>query len=554
VKPLTITRAFVAVAVFASVVASPAWADVARPYDHHWAAEEMYAGDAGATSVTTLQDSVTMRLDQGEWKGTINYADVMGIKDMSGAVASQVSHITLALEGSALEGGASIGGRFDGTATLKVSSAPSLQAASSASKVDAPGDTAVYDVSGFWAAQLDGDKASGHLFFQSARPQDGSEGELREADWFNRVSSTTPGSMGEPQPFTVVVEGLSSATGTSKPVAQTKPRQTRPSKPPVQPSAMSYILRGLRGAALSTPVPVTTEMAYAARALRDASPAGATKLPAGSVAIDIDVAGATLDAKNRAVGLLGVDAPKGPEAAAAGKSFSALVASFPSHAAPAEDQDAGLALAKRLEAALNAHPGIPGAAAIGADAAAIPAGADPGVVRQLRAWVAVAEALATQPGVSTLATVRAVSSRIAEKPVPTSGPLADAVLAAADSPRAPASAVRVAQFARDAALDTSSTAEGRSPVQRAFAVLKAQGQVTPAIVWTQAGAENGVSPVSWLAYRRADGTLFWLAGPDGPVAIRESGVHGWAWNGQRAVVVDAGRAGRFLSAIELVTP
>lgn len=533
---------------------APAFGEVARPYDHRWAAEEMYSGDAGATAVTTLQDSVTMRVDKGTWKGAITYADVMGIKDPSGAVASQVSHISLALEGSALEGGSSIGGRFDGTARLTVSSAPSLQAASSASKADAPGDTAVYDVSGFWAAQLDGDKATGHLYFQSARAQDGSEGELREADWFNRVSSTTPGSMGDPQPFSVVVEGLSAAGGGSRPAASAKPQARQTAKPAVQPSMMSYIVRGLSGAALSTPVPVTTEMAYAARALRDSAPEGATKLPAGSVAIDIDVAGATLDAKNRAVGLLGVDAPKGAEATAAGKAFSALVASAPTRQATAEDQDAGIALAKRLEAALNAHPGTPGAAALGADAAAVPAGADPATVRQLRAWVAAAEALATQPGVSTLGPVHAVSALIAEKPVPTSGAMADAVLAAADSPKAPPSAVRVADFVRDASLDTSSSTAGRSPVQRAFAALKAQGQVTPAIVWTEAGADKSVSPASWLAYRRADGTLFWLAGPDGQVAIREAGVHGWAWNGQRAAVVDSGRAGRFLSAIDLVTP
>jgi len=54
-------------------------------------------------------------------------------------------------------------------------------------------------------------------------------------------------------------------------------------------------------------------------------------------------------------------------------------------------------------------------------------------------------------------------------------------------------------------------------------------------------------PDAWLAYRRDDGRLFWLAGEDGRRALTDGSLRGWGWSKERVAVVDTTRPGRVLA-------
>jgi len=169
------------------------------------------------------------------------------------------------------------------------------------------------------------------------------------------------------------------------------------------------------------------------------------------------------------------------------------------------------------------------------------------------------------------------------------GPLADAILVAAQIPRAPADAKVVTRFihgdahdvdavaaisearpstlstvpaaadpatAAGPAVDTAKVSEADLSVPHDVLSIVARDAASdggaPAVSWEATdGVRQRVAPATWLAYLRRDGRVFWLAGEDGPVALTNARLDGWAWSARRAHLVDARDVGSVLSTIEL---
>lgn len=506
------------------------------PYDHVWQIEGTYVGDAGTTRRSVTTDRMTLTFSEGVWSGVVQLADVLAIQESSGFTQSQAASITLTLDGTPAEGGTAAAGRFTGVAELRTREAASLDDALSRS---ASGALAVYDVSGFWAARLDQDVAEGQIVYQSARRRAGSKGPLRDAEWFNRASEEGIDATGQPQPFMVAVEGIDPASGGSNPTTSS------PAEKPVdRPSFFHYVARGLRGAQTERPLTVGASQAAAARALKDARPGGATQLPADALAIDGDVSGAYLDAKNRAAGLLDERmVPSGAVSDRARAEVKALYDSAPGRRAPGESVDASTYYRDLLSQTLKGAGPIDGVDLLLGDLANVTPGADTDTVVRLRALLAAAESVAGgfPARGNVVSTSAGAAERVASAPIPQEGPLADAVLAAADDPATPASARDVARFEPVPSLDASGTAAGSAIPNRVLAVAGSDGP--PAALSWSAGAST-VQPESWLAYRRADGAVYWLAGPAGQAALTDSTLSGWAWRSPRSSLVDPSHVGR----------
>lgn len=534
--------------VLALALAVPPAVGFAAPapaYDHRWAAEAMLVGSLGATQRTVLEDGMRLAYSAGTYSGTVVYRDVLGMSEPAG-ITSQVSDIHLTLTGGPLEGGSSAGGTFVGTAVLVTRQASSLSEAASADITRVGGGERVtYDVAGHWAARLTNTSASGELVYESVRAQSAPGTTGRDAAWFNRASTANPDGLGEGQPFAVAVTGLENRRDGSTASTRTAPEAL--AAPRV--SAFEYVRRGIKGVRPATTMPVPDASARAARDLRDSAPLGATPLPAGSVSIDLDAAGAYLDAKNRAAGLDVVSSAGAALAAKARVEFDRIRLSAPGRPLVAPDADMGIALAKQLGSwlAVLERDGVPGASALARDVAAIGPGVDADTVLLLRTWLAVAEATQRPAAPGDLAPVARDGARaVAGTALPRSGAAADAVLAAADSASAPDGAVRLAAFERVASRDSSGTGGGELPAA-VLALAAPDGSGAPGLtVIGTAGAER-VAPSSWLAYRRADGAVYWLAGEDGRLALADASLDGWCWGVRRAALVDAGRVGRRLA-------
>jgi hypothetical protein len=294
----------------------------------------------------------------------------------------------------------------------------------------------------------------------------------------------------------------------------------------------------------------TAEQAERATALLTAAPAGAAPLPADTLAIDVHLAGAYLDAKNRAAGRAGDDGPLGETAAALAEAADAVRREAPGVRAPGPDERALDVYRDRLRAALAAER-IEGGDRLFADLESLGPDPERAVVAEVRRIVLAVESLtAPAPSASVLAGSRDLAEEVAASTVP-EGPGADAVLAAADADSAPENAVDVRTFERVPSLDVTPDI-GRSGDSLPDRVLRLNARVagpgvTPSLGWSTPEGGDSIAPEVWVGYQRADGAMFWLAGEDGDVALTDASLHGWAFSRGVAAVVDASRCGRMLA-------
>ncbi len=259
-----------------------------------------------------------------------------------------------------------------------------------------------------------------------------------------------------------------------------------------------------------------------------------------------------LDTKNRAAGLLGEDGPEGAHAARLAETAAAMRRDAPGVRAPRRGESALDLHAARIEAALEgAGERLGGAGDVRGWLESLgdqPLREEVAVVRQV---AAVAEALAAAEPLGSLLADSAASAREVADTRIAPGPQADVVRAAARDPRAPASVLEVATFERVPEFDAS-VASSRATL--ALQVLERHGSaaVPPAIGWDDPDAgPSTVAPDVWLAYRRADGELYWLAGDDGPVALADRSLRGWAFSAGFAALVDAVDAEHVLATFPL---
>lgn len=544
--------------------AAPAAA--AAGYEHLWSIEGAAGGgETAQTAKTVVSQSTALALESGRYTGTVSYADVLGIA--AGDLFSQASEIRLVLTGVPAEGGASVLGGFEGTVTLTMRSAPDVEAAADPAILSQPATgKVVYRVTGRWGAAVVGDSAEGELLYETVEvmSRQPATALIRDAGWFNRLEPDDP--LGGPQKIAAIVGGgaapqpgtdtppqpgdpAEAAPGTTTGGAGASVADVSPTKPRAAGGFWRYVLKGITGAAGAPAPPVPNAFSDPARRLLDARPRGAMAVPEDALTIDLDLAGSYLDAKNRAAGLLGDSGPKGASALSA--AWTAAYSAVPGRSAP--DGDAGviaLGEADRIAAALA------GSVAEGEDellgrvrAVAATGAVDTGAVPSLRAWGAASAAVASPKAYGSV--LKATAERetaVLKTPVPRSGAMADAVLAAADSPAAPDSALIVAGFERREADDADASATGSELPNRVLAGSGSKGpDGTLGVSWQAGSGPSQAAPKSWLALVRADGSVFWLAGEGGAVALTDGTIRGWGYTTPRAHLVDAGRAGRVLA-------
>ncbi len=515
-----------------------------EPYDHEWRIEGLYGGETGATRSSTIADQMRLAYRAGRWSGAITYRDVLGIQDAGGTTQSQESSIALTLTGGAAQGGSALSGRFTGVAELRSAPAANLD---DAMRANGSGTATTYDLYGFWAADLDGNVANGYLVYQAAQPRPGSVGPQYDADWFNRAPEGGVDATGEPQPFSVVVDGAvpvepGAARGFGAPDKKTAEKR----------GFIDYVIRGLRGVKMELPAPVSSAQSLAAERLHDSRPEGAFELPLTAVTIDLDVAGAVLDAKNRATGLLGDGGPSGALGREGLQAGAELTASAPQSPQFESASAASNAFKARLLPLLEAQKAT-GTEQLLTDVKVVPSRVDSDTAEQMRAWLSAVEALAMPPenGDGLIAAARRAGVAVARTPIPQDGRLAAAILAAGDSPAAPADAIDIARFDREQDADTgdvgailSASANGDAA---AIARVLASSDASGAIVW--AGGTRREAPEAWLGYRRGDGARYWLAGEMGDIALTDATVRGWVWRTPHTAIVDAARVGRVLELL-----
>jgi hypothetical protein len=536
------------------VLPAPAVATTqAAPYEHVWLAEGQVGGDLGGSATKSVQrDSLRLALASGTYTGHLVYQDVLGVQPLSGAPFGQMSSIEVTLTGSSAEGGAAAAGTFAGTATLTTRQLTTLDGLSPG-VVRSGGEQVVYDVSGHWGAGLGGGIASGQLLYERATPvsQSTPKADVRDTAWFDRLTAEKDGGA---QSFEVPVDGLAAGQTGGGPAPQTASGTSTATFPaggatsaqsPARPRLgfWGFVARGLAGnPGLPAPA-LPLGLSEPARALKSATPPGATALPPGAVASDVDVSGALLDAKNRAAGLLSTTGPAGDVGAALTRAWHAAGLLRRRHPI----QILGPADIARMLRAQN----VPGAKDLAGDLA----GAKPGDVDPvlLSAWQHVVEAVAGQAdGASVLSANAAVQNAVASTPLPHSGPLADDVRIAARVGGVPVSAVKVLAMKREPSSDATGSADGTLLPNR---VLRTAGGSTEGgaatLTYTTTGGRTTVAPPVWLAYERADGTVVWLAGDGGTVALTDGTLHGAGFTVSRGLLVDASDVGRILAVYDL---
>jgi hypothetical protein len=517
----------------AVAIASPSAAGAAgSPFDMRWRAQGEVGGDRGGRSTqTVLADSMRLESVAGGYRGSVKYSDRVVIQDVKGDILVQVSKLALNLVGAPASGGAALAGSFDGTAQLDTYAAASFADAQAGRLPARPSSSVTYSVLGHWGARLAGSVAVGEVVFGSATPR-ASSGKAVERDvgWFMRSDQGT-------QQFRVEVQGAAATpegTGIGDDGAGGGGSSGRTA---ARASILTYVLRGFAGAP-RTVAPVPAESAATARTLRDARPIGATPLPANAVTMDLDVAGHTLDAKNRAAGL---DSRTSAGAPTRSTWASAVAASASATRSPGAETTL-------LDVMLSPID-IPGARArrAGRRPAPAPAPQSPIVTgAKIREWYLVTLALQQPPPASVLGGVAEASVAVRDSRVKV-GPLSDALLAAADAFDAPPSARDVRSFTREPAKDTPGPA-GAGVVGEVLSAAPRGAAGTPVVSWASSTPRT-VEPETWLAYARADSTVFWLAGPDGPVALTDGTLDGWGFTARRAYLVDAARVGRLLAVL-----
>lgn len=304
------------------------------------------------------------------------------------------------------------------------------------------------------------------------------------------------------------------------------------------PSALGYVLRGIAGNPWHPPVQVPAGFGTQAQALAQARPPSATSLPPAIVSVGLDLPAGYLDAKNRAAGFVREDGQLSGTAAELVSLAEEARSNAPGIPALAAGTDPARFWAETVAGLLaNSRPGVDGADdMLQALADTATPESDPRKVSLVRAVAMTVMAVESDGFGDNVAAFADLSQEVADVPLP-AGPAADAVLVAACCIRAPEDAKQVVLFERVESLD-------RDP----DALEDSVGDALPA--WDGASFTYGapdapvtVAPELWLGYRRADGREYLLAGANGPVALTDASLTGWAYEMPRIAIVDAADVG-----------
>lgn len=536
----------------------------AKPYEHVWQVEGMVGGDLGGSAdKRVVTDEMTLGFGDGRYEGAVHYVDRLGLEQ--GDVMGQWASIDLTLTGSQLKGGTQAGGTFAGTARLVEKGLNDIAEVIGQTQPPVGADSVVYDVSGHWGANVSGAAAKGEILFQSATVRATSRASIspKDATWFNRFSTANPDQLGGSQTFEVAVRGLTGPPPATGPGDTTAHDTRTPAPTPAavaQQSKLSfwqYLQRGLSGGPPTPPTPVPEGLSKPALALLDAKPLDAMAMPEGSIAVDVQVSGAMLDEKNRAAGLLGDSGPEGAAGPLLKAWANARGANLRFMSSWIFVPTTPETLADRLGS--SSRRSVPGASELASDVASLKKPFSAATRSLLAVYAAASDAVAGPFGTGAVLTGTGIATRVvAQTPIPRSGPAAGAVLVAADDPTVLAQMLAVTTFERVASLDVSGTATGTALPNRAvkaserFRFHGGYGEANLVVTSSGPGGTSGIAPRRWLAYRRADGRVYWLPS-DGPanVALTDGTLTGAGFQTPRAFVVDSSSIGRIVFVIDL---
>ncbi len=199
---------------------------------------------------------------------------------------------------------------------------------------------------------------------------------------------------------------------------------------------------------------------------------------------------------------------------------------------------------ERIKAALAEQGSVAGSAELGEEVSLIGPD-DVEAVPALRRRATAVDAVGAKQALGSVLSDTARATRaVAASGVPKDGPLANAILASADDVAAPTSALVVSGFARTDSLDASASATGERLPNK---VLLRHGVGRAGDPLGLPPAEPGgqaIQPSAWLAFRRADGATYWLAGESARHSLTDGSLRGWAFRTPRAWLVDSERCGR----------
>jgi hypothetical protein len=266
---------------------------------------------------------------------------------------------------------------------------------------------------------------------------------------------------------------------------------------------------------------------------------GPSALPAASFDATDDQIMRYVDAKNRAAGLLGEQGPETDGAEELRAAVADARSAVPGVAAPEVGQDAGMLWAARAMGQLGESQ-RDGAADLRSRLGAAAGGMSSDEIRQVREWFHVTSAVESEaPYGSVLELAASAADEVARSEI-ADGPSADAVLVAIDGSSAPIDARAVARFERVESADTSGTGEADFLPDD---VVAANGGESAVISYIDDAGVQVVSTEEWLAYDRADGIRYWLAGEGGSVAFTDGSLRGWAYVLEQAALVNASDVG-----------
>lgn len=241
-----------------------------------------------------------------------------------------------------------------------------------------------------------------------------------------------------------------------------------------------------------------------------------------------------LDQKNRSNGLLGDGSLLIEQADELGMAAEDAREAVPGVPAVPADADAGAVWAERTEALLD-ESGAQGAQELASLLFAQGTSATRESVSQTREWFHIASAVESDASYGSVLGLVADYTELTRDNAVTDGPQAHAVLVAFRDRSAPSSARVVTEFERMPTADTDGTGEADLLPDH---VIEANGGAGAVIAYVQPSGTQVVETDVWLAYDRADGTRFWLAGEAGEVALTDGSVIGWAFERSEAALVD----------------
>lgn len=284
--------------------------------------------------------------------------------------------------------------------------------------------------------------------------------------------------------------------------------------------------------------------------LREARPQNGPGFFGPVTSVSMEAPGHYLDEKNRMFGVLGDESPARESIVALATEAEAMRRAAPGIPAMQPGSDAGRIWVQRASEALRRLAATPPAGVmdvrqVRAELSDAPSPQGAGEVERVRGIALAAMALEGEsPGtLLRLAHELALNVRESRPAQDADLPILRQMVPAANG-ELPAREITGLKRTQELDFELAGPAGRGSAVHE---VVNAAGK--EGISYARDGVPETLAPQRWLAYSRADGKVYWLAGEGATAALVDGGLPGWGWVKQRAYVVDARHLGRVIAHV-----